>query len=152
MDDGRSAGVVTLDQARYLATEHGLDLVLINSKTNPPIAKLLDYNKYRYQKEKQSRSSQRRTSQLKEIRLSFTIDKHDLEIKAKRAREFLEQGHLVRIFIILRGRQNVFPDKAKQILRDFLEMAQAEQEQEITAVGERIQLIMKPKKRQNAQN
>jgi len=149
MHDGRSAGVVSIDQARYLASEHGLDLIEINSIPKVPIVKLLDYDKYRYHQEKQSRQTVRRGGDLKEMRLSFRIDNHDMETKAKRAKEFLAQGHLVRAFINLRGRENIFPDKAKETLTRFAEMANAVVDQPLTHVGKRIQVILKVGKSNN---
>ncbi|MBI4948263.1 translation initiation factor IF-3 [Candidatus Berkelbacteria bacterium] len=147
MDDGRSAGVVSLDQARYLAEQNELDLVELNGNVNPPIVKLLDYNKYRYQQEKNARSTVKpKSNDLKEIRLSFSIDEHDLSVKAKRAKEFLDAGHFVRAYIQLRGRENVFPDKAKQRLFQFQEMVDGELEQPVTHVGKRVQIIIKNKK------
>ena len=146
MDDGRSAGEVSLDQARYLATQHGLDLVEVNSAAKLPIVKLLDYNKYRYQQEKVARQSHKKSNALKEVRLSFSIDPHDLEVKAKRAREFLAEGSFIRVFMLLRGRENVFPEKGKQVLLNFQEVVGADVEQPVSQLGKRLQLIIKPKR------
>jgi len=145
MPDGRSAGSVSTDQARYLASQYELDLVLINVNATPPIAKILDYNKFRYQQEKQTRGT-KKTGQLKEMRLSFRINDHDLETKATRARQFLAEGNLVRIFILLRGRENIFPDKAKTVLQKFMEMSGGDWEQPISQVEKRVQAIVKPAK------
>lgn len=145
MPDGRSAGTVSTDQAKYLASQYSLDLVLINLNANPPIAKILDYNKFRYQQEKQSRGS-KKAVQLKEMRLSFRINSHDLETKANRARQFLAEGHLVRIFTLLRGRENLFPDKAKEVLQKFYELTGGQWDQPISQIDKRIQGIIKPGK------
>jgi translation initiation factor IF-3 len=150
MGDGRSAGSVGLDQARYLAAQYGLDLVEIAPKANPPVARLLDYNKYRYQQEKNSRGKTKSTTQLKEMRLGYATSPNDLGVKAKRAKEFLEEGHFVRAFINLRGRENIFPEKAKESLRLFRTLTGGAVEQEPTQVGKRIQLIIKPIKKANA--
>lgn len=147
MNDGRSAGTVSLDQARYLAAQHELDLVEIGSNATPPITKLLDYNKYRYQQEKHARGTTRTKTELKEMRLSFRINSHDLETKAKRAKEFLDAGDFVRVYINLRGRENIFPDKAKQTLLDFVAFVDGEIEQPVNQAGKKIQLIVKPKKK-----
>jgi translation initiation factor IF-3 len=149
MEDGRSVGVVSSDQARYLAEQSGLDLVELNGNANPPIVRLLDYNKYRYQQEKNARSGaiKQKSSELKEIRLSFKIDSHDLAIKAKRVASFLEQGSFVRAYIQLRGRENIFPDKAKQKLEEFAKIVDAEVEKTATQSGKRIEIILKPKKK-----
>ena len=150
MADGRSAGTVSLDQARYLAAQYELDLVELNGSANPPIVRLLDYNKYRYQQEKQARGTTKSRNELKEVRLSFGINSHDLETKAKRAREFLADGSFVRVFLNLRGRENVFPQKGKQILLDFQSLTDAQTEQPITQEGKKIQMIIKAKKSKNA--
>lgn len=146
MDDGRSAGTVSLDQARYLAAQSDLDLVEIGPAATPPVAKLLDYNKYRYQQEKHARGHKAKTSELKEIRLGFKTDEHDLATKAKRAQQFLDQGHIVRVYIQLRGRENVFPDKAKQTLDQFRGRVNAETDQPISQVGKRVIIILRKKK------
>ena len=142
------AGDVSLDQARYLAEQYGLDLVELNGSATPPIAKLLDYNKYKYQQEKHARASAKpKSGEMKEVRLSFGIDSHDLAIKAKRAKEFLDQGSFLKVYIQLRGRENMFPDKAKQRLMLFQEEVDAELEQPPLHIGKRIQIIIKPKKK-----
>jgi len=150
MPDGRSAGSVGLDQARYLAAQYGLDLVEIAPKATPPVGRLLDYNKFRYQQEKLARGGKGKTTQLKEMRLGYAIGDHDLSVKAKRAKEFLEEGHFVRAFINLRGRENIFPDKAKQSLIAFQQLTGGTLEQPASQVGKRVQLIIKPQRKPNA--
>jgi translation initiation factor IF-3 len=152
MDDGRSAGTVSLDQARYLAEQSGLDLVEISPKAVPPVAKILDYNKYRYQQEKHARQATKPKNELKEIRLGFKINEHDLETMAKRARSFLEQGHFVRAFVVLRGRENIFPDKAKQTLEQFRSKVDAEVEQPVSHIGNKVAVIIKNRKKVNAKD
>lgn len=148
MEDGRSGGTVSLDQARYLAEQYGLDLVELNGQATPAIVKLLDYNKYRYQQEKHARAAGKpKVNELKEVRLSFSIDDHDLMVKANRAKEFLAQGNFVRVAIQLRGRENVFPEKAKQRLEEFAQTVDAVIEQPVTHLGKKIHLIIKPKKK-----
>lgn len=124
-----------------------MELVLININSNPPIAKIVDVNKLKYQQEKQARLV-KKTSQLKEMRLSFRISEHDLEIKANQARKFLADGHMVRVFTLLRGRENLFPDKAKVGLGKFVELTGSQWDQEPIQVGKRITGIIKPKKNQ----
>lgn len=148
MNDGQSGGTVSLDQARYLAEQYGFDLVELNGQASPIIVKLLDYNKYRYQQEKHARiAGKPKVNELKEVRLSFSIDSHDLEVKANRAKEFLADGHFVRVAIQLRGRENVFPEKAKQRLEEFAQTVDAVIEQPVTHLGKKIHLIIKPKKK-----
>jgi translation initiation factor IF-3 len=147
MSDGQSAGSVSLDQARYLAHQYDLDLVEIGSGANPPIVKLLDYNKYRYQQEKHARGVAKVKNELKEMRLSFSINAHDIATKAKRAKEFLDDGNFVRVYINLRGRENAFPDKAKKTLEDFATQVDGQIEQPVNQAGKKIQLIIKSKKK-----
>lgn len=146
--DGESHGTVATQEALRLAREAGLDLVEIAPKATPPVTKLLDYNKFRYEQEKKARHSTKnaRNPQLKEVRLSFRIGTHDIQTKAKRAREFMEQGHFIRVLIVLRGRENVFPDKAKERLEEFRVVTDSIVEQPVTHVGNRVQVILKAKK------
>ena len=148
MNDGQSAGIISLDQARYLADQYGLDLVELNGSASPAVTKLLDYNKFRYQQEKHARvAGKQKTTDVKEVRLSFSIDNHDLMIKANRAKEFLAEGHFIKAYIQLRGRENMFPDKAKARLEAFMQTIDAALDQPVTHVGKRVQIILKPKKK-----
>jgi len=122
-----------------------MDLALININSKPPITKILDVNKLKYQQEKQARLV-KKTSQLKEVRLSFRINEHDLEMKANQARKFLAEGHMVRVFTLLRGRENLFPEKAREGLGKFVELTGSQWDQPPTQVGKRITAIIKPKK------
>lgn len=147
MNDGQSAGTVSLDQARYLAEQYGLDLVAISPRSEPPVVRLLDYNKFRYQQDKHARQAVKtKNPQLKEVRLSYRINEHDLATKAKRAKEFLDEGHFVRAFLTLRGRENVFADKAKQILEDFRDQIGGLTEKPVDQAGKKFQIIIKGKK------
>ncbi|MEX0594806.1 MAG: translation initiation factor IF-3 [Patescibacteria group bacterium] len=146
MDDGRSAGTVSTDQARYLAAQAELDLVEIGAKASPPVAKLLDYNKYKYQQEKHARQSRSKTNEMKEIRLGFKTDEHDIETKAKKAQKFLSDGSIVKVFVVLRGRENIFPDIAKQKLDLFRQQIGAEFDQPPLHIGKRVQCILRKTK------
>lgn len=150
MSDGRSAGDVSIDQARYLANQYDVDLVEIGPKANPPVVKLLDYNKFKYQQDKHARQNKGKANELKEIRLGFKTDEHDITTKANKAVKFLEQGNIVKVFVLLRGRENIFPDKARQNLELFREKIGAEFDQPITHIGKRVQCILR--KAKNAKN
>lgn len=154
MNDGRSAGEVSLDQARYLANQYELDLVEIGPKASPPVAKILDYNKYRYQQEKHARGTRTKSNELKEIRLGFKTDEHDIATKVRKAEKFLSEGNIVKIYVMLRGRENVFPEKAKQNLELFRQQIDAEYDQPITHIGKRVQCILRKSKKpkNNAQD
>jgi len=105
--------------ALNLARERGLDLIEVAAKTEPPVCKIGDFGKFLYQKEKQNRGHKPHKVEIKGIRLSFNIAKHDLEMKANQAKKFLEKGDRVRIALILRGREKAFAHLAKEKLEEF---------------------------------
>lgn len=123
-ETGGSLGVVERDQALILAYEKGVDLVEIGPAANPPVAKLIDYGKYLYikQKKQQKARSHQKESQLKEVRLGYKTDDHDLQTKVKRAKEFLNIGHKVRIFMVLRGREKAYTEDATDKVLEFGKM------------------------------
>lgn len=122
--DGEQMGIVTNQVAQSLAEERGLDLVKIAPQATPPVCKLMDYGKYRFElskREKEQRKNQK-TVELKEVRLSATIDQHDLEVKAKNCIKFLQQGDKVKVSIRFRGRQATHGEIGLQVMSDFFEL------------------------------
>lgn len=117
----------------FLAYEKELDLVLVNPNANPPVAKLMDYDKELYQQEKAKRKqkAKQKNTEVKEIKLSIKIEKHDIETKARRAMKFLDKGNKVKVLIILRGRENLFKDKVEELIEEFKGIINAEYEQKI---------------------
>jgi translation initiation factor IF-3 len=105
--DGEQLGVMSLAEARKVAEEAGVDLVEISPDANPPVAKVVDWGKYQYQQMKQQQKNRKsnKASELKQMRFGLKIGAHDLEIKLKKIREFLEEGHKVRIQVFFRGRE-----------------------------------------------
>ncbi len=120
-ENGKQLGVVSRDQAMYLAYEAELDLAEVNSNSNPPVAKIMDYGKYRYAQEKleSKQKSRSRGPETKEIRLSFKINQHDLDFKKKQAIKFLSDGDKVKISLRLIGREMAFKEKVRDILENF---------------------------------
>lgn len=104
---GNMVGVVSIAEGLRLADQAGLDLVEISPGAAPPVCKILDFGKYRYEAQKKAHEARKKQKiiQIKEIKLRPTIDKHDLEIKLKHVREFLEEGDKVRISMRFRGRE-----------------------------------------------
>jgi translation initiation factor IF-3 len=139
-EGGKSLGVVSYDQAMWLAEERGYDLVELNPDSNPPICKLIDYGKYKYSQEKKARKqkAKSKSGELKEIRLGLKIGKHDLDIKAKRGEKFLEKGNKVRIFLILKGRERMFHDKAIELINTFKDKIGGKLEDKIERMGARF--------------
>lgn len=136
---------MNIDQARLLAYYKNLDLVQINSNVNPPVCKYLDYGKFLYEKTKQvqKQKSKQKTSETKEIVLGVNIDKHDLDVKARRALEFFANNHKVIISVKLKGRQNIFSDRARTLIEEFRVLTKSVYEQNIKKVGNRFFAIIK---------
>lgn len=122
-DDGSQLGIVSSRDAQKIADEKHLDLVKISPTAKPPVCKIMDYSKYKFdqtKREKEARKKQR-TVAVKELRLSPNIDTHDVEVKVKKAIEFLKSGDKVKISIRFRGRELGRTDMAVDILKDFAE-------------------------------
>jgi len=117
-DDGTQYGVVNRDEALNKAADMGLDLVLIAPQANPPVAKIMDYGKFKYQQEKKKKEAKKKQKQIevKEIKLSVKIAQNDINYKVKHAREFLEKGKHVKFRVFLRGREMAHPEAAKDVL------------------------------------
>lgn len=115
---------MTLEAALKLSIEKGLDLIEIAATAKPPVAKIISYDKFRYQKEKELRKQRaiQKTSELKQIRISVRAAKNDLEIKVKKIEEFLNEGHKIEIVLILRGREKYLKDWARQKMDEFLKI------------------------------
>ena len=121
--DGEQIGVVSSREAQKIADEAGLDLVKIAPNAKPPVCKVIDYGKYRYEmarKDKEAKKKQK-TVELKEIRLSPNIDTNDLNTKMNAAKKFLAKGNKVKITLRFRGREMAHMSSSKHILNDFAE-------------------------------
>ena len=125
-EDGEQLGILTLREALAKAEEYGLDLIEIAPTAKPPVAKIIDYGKFRYlqqKKEKDSRKSQVQIK-VKEIKFKPNIDTHDFQTKVKHAREFLLKGDKVRINCVFRGREMLHLERGKNVINQFcLELA-----------------------------
>ncbi|WP_448588418.1 translation initiation factor IF-3 [Thermocrinis sp.] len=123
--EGKQIGIVPLQEALRIAEERGLDLVEVAPQANPPVCKLLDYGKFLYEikkKEKEAKKKQKEHSmEVKDMNLSLRIDEHDLRVKLKQMKEFLEDGDKVRIRIRFRGRENVHPELGDKLVNRIVE-------------------------------
>lgn len=123
--NGEQLGVKSKQDALTLAGYAGFDLVLMSENTNPPVCKIMDYNKFKYEKKKKIKETQKKqreaTVDTKEFRLSVTIDKHDFDTRVKNARKNLEKGSKVKASIRFKGRQIAHPELAKDVLVRFEE-------------------------------
>ncbi len=147
--DGKNLGIMRTIEAIQLAKSMGLDLVEVSPSSNPPVAKIMDYGKFLYEQKKKLKEMKKhqKATEIKEIQLSPVIDKHDLEVKIKKAREFLEDGNKVRFRLIFKGRQIVHPEIAKNVLEkvisDLSEISEIEQAPRDE--GRFIIMILRPK-------
>ncbi len=122
-DNGEQLGIMSAREAQALADDKSLDLVKISPTAKPPVCKIMDYSKFKFdkaKKEKEARKKQKVVS-VKELRLSPNIDKHDVQVKVKKAIEFLKNGDKVKISIKFRGRELGHTDIANDIMADFAE-------------------------------
>ena len=121
--NGEKMGVKRLEDALTLANYAGLDLVLMSANSTPAVAKIMDYNKYRYEKQKKLKETQKKQREankdMKEYRLSVTIDVNDFETRRRNAKEYLEKGHKIRAFIRFKGRQMARPEQGRDVLLRF---------------------------------
>lgn len=122
---GEQLGVKPIKDALTLASYAGFDLVLISPSANPPVCKIMDYNKFKYEskkKQKENMKKQRETNlELKEYRLSVTIDVHDFDTRVRNAAKYLEKGHKVKVSIKFKGREMAHPELGREVLIRFAE-------------------------------
>ena len=118
VDGAESLGIISTDEAMEKANELGLDLVLIAPDAKPPVAKIMEYGKYKYQEERKLKEQRKNQVKIdvKEIKLSVKIAENDVAYKVKHAREFLEEGKHVKFRVFLKGREMSNPDSAKDVL------------------------------------
>lgn len=123
--NGEQLGVKSKEEALTLASYAGFDLVLINDSKDNPVCKLMDYNKFKYEKKKKQKESLKKqkegNAETKEYRLSPNIDVHDFNTKLNNARKYLQKGHKIKLTIRFKGREMQFTDKGKEVLLRFAE-------------------------------
>lgn len=146
--DGKQVGILSSMEAIRMAEAEGLDLVEISPNAQPPVCKIIDYGKYRYQqtkKEKESKKSQHQIK-VKEIKVKPNIDVHDLDIKLNRARDFIEKGCKVKVTCMFRGRELMFASKGQQVINYLCEKLEdiATPEAEAKLLGRNLIVILAP--------
>lgn len=122
-DNGDQVGVKSLDDALTIAASFDLDLVLVSPNANPPVARIMDYGKYRYELQKKAKEQRRnqKVQNVKEVRLSPSIEDHDYQTKLRQAIKFLEKGDKVKVSIRFRGRAITHKDLGRDVLLDFID-------------------------------
>lgn len=122
-EEGQQLGVMASRDALNMAKDAGIDLVMVSPSANPPVCRIVDYGKFKYEqlrKEKEAKKKQK-VVEVKEVRLSPNIDVNDLNTKCNAARKFIEKGNKVKVSLRFRGREMAHIDSTKHILEDFAE-------------------------------
>lgn len=122
-ENGENHGVIATAKAMAMAEDAGLDLVLISPNQEPPVAKILDYGKYKYELAKKAKEAKKKqkTVEVKEIKVRYKIDVHDYEVRLKNIRKFISQGNKVKIVVMLRGREMQHSNLAFELANRFIE-------------------------------
>jgi translation initiation factor IF-3 len=145
-DDGKQIGVLKLSEALALSEEKSLDLVEVAPQAQPPVVKLIDYNKFLYQLKKKKQEEKKHThqSETKQVQFGPFIDEHDLGIKLARAKEFITEGDKVRFVVKFRGREMTKQDLGRQVLRSIIEKLVdiAKVEKEMHMEGRQMVMVM----------
>ena len=150
--NGEQMGLKQLDDALTLANYAGLDLVLMNAGSSPAVAKIMDYNKYKYEKQKKLKEAQKKqretNKEVKEYRLSVTIDVHDFETRTKNAQGYLEKGHKIKGLVRFKGRQMAHTELGRDVLIKFADALSdySDIETEPKMEGRSMYIILAPKK------
>ena len=150
--NGEQVGVKSREDALTLASYAALDLLLISPNANPPVCKVMDYNKFRYEKQKKQKEALKRQkanmSELKEYRLSPVIDVGDFETKLRNATKYLEKGDRIKLTVRFKGRQMAHTELGKDVLDKFAERVQdiADIEQKPKLEGRTMTMLLIPKK------
>ena len=150
--NGEQVGIKSIDDAKTLASYAALDLVLISPNANPPVCKLMDYNKFRYERQKKEKEALKKQkanmSELKEFRLSPVIDVGDFETKLRNATKYLEKGDRIKLTIRFKGRQMAHTELGKEVLERFADRVKeiADVEQSPKLDGRTMTMMLIPKK------
>ena len=120
-DTGDQLGVLPLEEALNKAFDQGLDLVLMSPGAKPPVCKIMDYGKYRFEQSKREKEARKKQNviEIKEVRLSPSIEEHDINVRVKNARKFLKQGNKVKVSIRFKGRQMAHTKLGFDVMNDF---------------------------------
>lgn len=149
-EEGEQLGVLATSEAQAIADKNGVDLVLMNPNGNPPVCKLMDYGKYKFdavKKEKELRKNQK-ISEIKEIQLSMRIDDYHINFKLKNAQKILQEGDKVKVSLRMRGREQAYSQNAIEIVKKFVsdlsEYGFIEKDPAI--MGRNVSVVINPKK------
>lgn len=151
-EDGTAYGIVRLEEAKRIAADQGLDLVEVSPTAKPPVVKVIDFGKYKYDQQKKANETKKKQAQvsLKEIQFRPNIEAHDLETKLKRAEKFIGQGDKVKMVMQFRGREMAYRDSGMAKFREILKTVEqlgSQIESNPKMMGNRIITIVAPSKK-----
>lgn len=147
--DGGQLGVITPQEAIRIAEGQELDLVLVSDKADPPVCRIMDYGKYKFEQEKKAREAKKKqhTADVKEVKMRYKIEEHDYQVRVNQAKRFLDAGDKVKATITFRGREIQHSDLAEDLLKkmagdlqDFAELQQAPKKE-----GRNMMMLLSPK-------
>ncbi|MBR8839446.1 MAG: translation initiation factor IF-3 [Stigonema ocellatum SAG 48.90 = DSM 106950] len=148
--DGSQLGIITPQEALQLAEEKELDLVLLSDKADPPVCRIMDYGKYKFEQEKKAREARKKqhTADVKEVKMRYKIEEHDYNVRVKQAERFLKDGDKVKATVMFRGREIQHSDLAEELLKRMAtdldpvgEVQQAPKKE-----GRNMMMLISPKK------
>ena len=149
-EDNNQLGIMSAQEANRIADSKNLDLVKISPTSNPPVCKIMDFGKFKFEMQKREKDARKnqKVTEIKDVWLSMTIDTHDLETKARAAQKFLRSGDKVRVSIKMRGRQQAHAQLGVEVMNDFYKIVEADAAIEKPPVteGRNILMILSPKK------
>lgn len=124
-DAGEFLGIMPLTEALKLAEEKEEDLIEINPKAEPPVVKITDYNKFKYQQSKAEAGLKKKVEKIKTVRVSVRIGPHDLQVQAKKVEEFLGKNYKVKLQVQMKRREKAFPEVAEEVIHQFVNLIQS---------------------------
>ena len=149
-EEGEQLGIVATDEARSLAVERGLDLVEVAPSARPPVCRLMDYGKFKYEQARKAREAKKKQHNIhiKEVKLRPKIEEHDIDFKLRHARKFLEEGHKVKFTLMFRGREVTHPELGARVLERVLNELEdiAGVESNIRHEGRTMTMLLAPRR------
>ncbi len=148
--DGSQLGIITPEEALNVAQDKDLDLVLVSESAKPPVCRIMDYGKYKFEQEKKAREAKKKqhTADVKEVKMRYKISEHDYQVRVNQAKRFLKSGDKVKATITFRGREiqhsNLAQDLLSRMAADLQELAEIQQSPK--REGRNMMMLMSPKK------
>lgn len=143
-------GIYKIEEALKLAANRNLDLILINEKTEPPVARIIDYGKFKFAQEKKAREAKKKQHQItvKEIKMRYKIEEHDYQVRINQAIKFLNLGNKVKISLTFKGREIQYIDLAEKLIEKIINQLStiAEYEKFLDKEGKNCYIVLLPKK------